>query len=145
MSHSQFRCVKTYTETCMAIIFETSIWLLAGSTRFLSATVYDRSRKPMWVIKRGWLQGKLLSTRKPLRSQNLLPQTNEVHKVDCDFSSELVERPQILPRELTQHRGFRHNALGSWETYAKRTNTNSHKDLEAEIDFKLLYQFDRRF
>ena len=69
------------------LIFETSIWLLAGSTRFLSTTT-RRSRglrRLMRVIKRSWLQSKLLSTRRSLRSQNLLSQTDEDNRVDCDF------------------------------------------------------------
>ena len=69
------------------LIFETSIWLLAGSTRFLSTTTHTGQR-PAWlmrVIKLSWLQSKLPSTRRSLRSQNLFSQTDEDNRVDCDF------------------------------------------------------------
>ena len=37
MSHSQFRCISLYLDM-HGLVFETSIWLLAGSTRLLSSS-----------------------------------------------------------------------------------------------------------
>ncbi len=45
MSHSQFLCSKSMNLDMHGLIFETSIWLLAGSTRYLSLSVCLRARK----------------------------------------------------------------------------------------------------
>ena len=43
MSHSQFHCIIHLYLDMHGLIFETSIWLLAGSTRYLSCLLYVQS------------------------------------------------------------------------------------------------------
>ena len=64
MSHSQFHSIKCLYLDMHGLIFETSIWLLAGSTRFLSLPV-DAHLRGYQPIEKRW---GLLETRPFVRA-----------------------------------------------------------------------------
>ena len=54
MSHSQFHSIKCLYLDMHGLIFETSIWLLAGSTRFLSYQPAAKLEVALRILTSGW-------------------------------------------------------------------------------------------